>query len=204
MATSTMPLNESFSADLDSNDPNVRVSVQTYLSSMYHPDRDFLDGQLLERNVGENPHSRLQRFFVLAFAKHDAEWNLEVLPEQRVQVGSSRFRVADICVITVGEADDDLIVSRPPVLCIEVLSREDHMSEMQERVDDYLKMGVSTVWLVDPWRRKAFTIDSSGDIEPAHDQLTLAGTPVVISVQEMFHELDRLASKTAKVAPADK
>ena len=36
------------------------VPVSDYLETSYRPDCDYLDGQLLERNVGEWEHSRLQ------------------------------------------------------------------------------------------------------------------------------------------------
>jgi len=34
-------------------------------------------------------------------------------------------------------------------VCIEILSKDDRMSEMQDRIDDYLAMGVAYVWLFD-------------------------------------------------------
>jgi len=36
------------------------VSVEEYLNTSYRPDCDYLEGELLERNVGEWDHSRLQ------------------------------------------------------------------------------------------------------------------------------------------------
>ncbi|MBY0513480.1 MAG: Uma2 family endonuclease [Gemmataceae bacterium] len=42
----------------------------------------------------------------------------------------------------------------PPVLAVEVLSPNDKMSEMNEKIEDYLRAGVRLVWLVDYERRK--------------------------------------------------
>lgn len=36
------------------------VSVSEYLETSYRPDCEYLEGDLLERNVGEWDHSRLQ------------------------------------------------------------------------------------------------------------------------------------------------
>ena len=36
------------------------VSVEEYLSTDYSPDREYLDGAVVERNLGERSHSRLQ------------------------------------------------------------------------------------------------------------------------------------------------
>ena len=36
------------------------VSVEEYLSTSYSPDREYIDGLLLEGNWGETDHSRFQ------------------------------------------------------------------------------------------------------------------------------------------------
>ncbi len=52
------------------------VSVQDYLATSYRPDRDFLDGELQERNLGELEHSRLQSAILAWFWTHRKEWNV--------------------------------------------------------------------------------------------------------------------------------
>jgi len=36
------------------------VSLDEYLATTYRPDRDYVDSEVVERNVGEWDHSRLQ------------------------------------------------------------------------------------------------------------------------------------------------
>ena len=84
------------------------------------------------------------------------------------------------------------IVRTPPLLCIEILSRDDRMSEMQERVEDYLAMGVENVWVVDPRRRRAYALDREGGLKPAPEALTIGGTAIEISIAEVFAELDEM------------
>ena len=36
------------------------IPVEVYLTSVYRPDCDYVDGEVLERNLGENDHGRLQ------------------------------------------------------------------------------------------------------------------------------------------------
>ena len=76
------------------------VSVSEYLRSSYRPDCDFVDGKLEERNVGEHDHAALQAGLILWFGQHQEEWNIEVLPEQRIQISPTRFRVPDICLVS--------------------------------------------------------------------------------------------------------
>jgi hypothetical protein len=44
------------------------ISVEEYLSATYRPDCDYVDGLVLERNLGEKPHARLELFFGRFFA----------------------------------------------------------------------------------------------------------------------------------------
>jgi Uma2 family endonuclease len=83
------------------------------------------------------------------------QWRIQVYPEQRVQVMPDRYRVPDICVI-VGRTDEQ-ILTKPPFICIEILSPEDRMSRVEERIDNYLAMGVAYVWVIDPQTRKAYS-----------------------------------------------
>lgn len=36
------------------------ISIAEYLRTSYRPDREYIDGVVLERNVGEYDHARLQ------------------------------------------------------------------------------------------------------------------------------------------------
>ena len=75
------------------------VSVSEYLSTSYRPDCDYVDGVVLERNWGEYDHSRLQGEILGCFYARRSPWGLCVLPEQRVQISPTRFRVPDVCVV---------------------------------------------------------------------------------------------------------
>jgi Uma2 family endonuclease len=82
------------------------------------------------------------------------------------------------------------IIVTTPLVCIEVLSPEDRMSRTQEKVDDYILMGVQTVWVIDPRRRRVFIADRSVTLQPETEMLTIVGTDVKVPVGEIFAELD--------------
>jgi Uma2 family endonuclease len=131
------------------------ISVEDYLASAYEPDCDFVDGHIEERNVGEVTHARLQlRIGAYLLARYESQ-GIVGMTEVRVQIRPSRFRVPDVCV-TLGEPGEE-VLTKPPFICIEILSPEDRMSRVEVRINDYLAMGVPYVWVLDPETKQAFT-----------------------------------------------
>jgi Uma2 family endonuclease len=131
------------------------VPLNEYLATGYRPDCEYIDGELRERKMGETDHSRLQALLIGFLLMREKQWGIIVLPEQRVQVTATRYRVPDIVVVR-GPLPSSPILREPPFLCIEILSRDDSMYDMQERIDDYLNMGIPHVWVVNPRSRRAF------------------------------------------------
>jgi hypothetical protein len=72
------------------------VLLAEYLATSYRPDCEYLDGELLERNVGEWEHSRLHGLLFRYLSNREKQWGILVVPEQRVQVKARRLRVPDI------------------------------------------------------------------------------------------------------------
>ena len=168
-----------------------RIPLAEYLKTVYRPDCDYVDGEVQDRNLGEVPHSGLQGFFVATFFNNRKLWGVRALPEQRVQVSRSRFRIPDVYVLVLG-ASPDPIIRTPPLLCIEILSPEDTFSRTQERIADYIAMGVEHVWLIDPRRRCIWVTEKNIQREFDAEALTIPGTPIHIAVAEIFAELDDL------------
>jgi Uma2 family endonuclease len=149
------------------------VSVEEYLNTSYRPDCDYVDGEVRERNLGELEHCSAQREIMFYLGDHYPQLRKRLLPEQRVQVNPSRFRVADVCVLA-EDAPREKIVRTPPMLCIEILSPEDTMNKLMERVKDYFNMGVPACWIVDPIAREAW-IATRGQLIEATDGVLRAG-----------------------------
>jgi Uma2 family endonuclease len=135
------------------------ISVEEYLRTSYRPDCDYVDGEVLGRNVGEKDHSSLQKKIILYLGARESQLGICVFPEQRVQVSPTRFRIPDVCV-TLGEPAEQ-IFTKPPFICIEILSPEDRWPRIQQRIDDYLAMGVPYVWVLDPTTKTAYSATPS-------------------------------------------
>lgn len=167
---------------------DVLVSASEYLSTSYRPDREFIDGAVVERRLGERDHSALQMGLSAYLYNRRRELGIHVYPEQRVQVAPTRFRVPDISVV-VGPQPREMILTRPPFLCIEILSKDDRPREMKERVKDYLEFGVGFVWVIDPRRRRAWVHSIDGSYEIRDEVLRTAEPEIVVPLAEFFAEL---------------
>jgi len=161
------------------------ITVQEYLSTSYHPDCDYVDGVVLERNVGEEDHSFLQTELATYFNVRRKKWGIRVYVEQRVQVAPTRFRVLDLCVV-LGSRPEERIFTKPPFICVEIRSPEDRMQSLQERVADYLKFGVPYVWILDLRARKAWRCTLEGIVEV--DELRTENPEIRIPFHELFAE----------------
>ena len=84
----------------------------------------------------------------------------------------------------------DPIVKTAPLVCIEVLSPEDRIHRMQERIDDYARMGVEHIWLIDPISRVAWVATPDGSLTRVPEAFTIPGSPIRVVLSEVFAELD--------------
>jgi Uma2 family endonuclease len=149
------------------------VSVEEYLHTNYRPDCDYVDGEVQERNLGEFDHGSMQREILVYLTSRYPHLRRRLIPEQRVQVKASRFRIPDVCILA-ENAPREQVVTTPPVLCIEILSPEDRMSRYLERVNDYFEMGVPSCWIIDPGTRRGF-VATPGLLAEAIDGILRSG-----------------------------
>jgi Uma2 family endonuclease len=166
------------------------LSVSEYLNTAYRPDQELLDGQLFERNVGEYDHSNLQGALVAWMRGRQHEWNIRVLPEQRIQVAPGRLRVPDLCIVSRKQKLEP-VFTEAPLLCIEILSKQDTLQSWQERIDDYRAFGVANIWILnpDPTKPRAYICEPSGFREPEGGVLEVSGSPIRIPLSDLFSEL---------------
>lgn len=162
-----------------------QVPLETYLHTDYQPDREYVDGEIRERNLGEKEHARLQKLILLFFAALEKNENLRVYPELRVQVSPTRFRVPDLTVLR-AEAPDEQIITHPPIIVVEILSPSDSLLGMREKIEDYLAFSIPNIWIVDPSDRMGYICRSGSfrEWQPA-STLSVPGTPIALDLTRL-------------------
>jgi Uma2 family endonuclease len=159
------------------------VAIDEWLTRSCEPDREYVDGKLFDRNVGEPEHSATVGHIAATLYNRKRESGIHVFPSLRVQVSATRFQIPDITVTK--QKGRGKILREPPFLCIEILSPEDRAGQMQEKLDDYLTFGVRYVWVIDPRRKKAWSYSSEGKRDSCA-VLTTSDPQLTVSLDEVF------------------
>ncbi|MGO9258814.1 MAG: Uma2 family endonuclease [Bryobacteraceae bacterium] len=167
------------------------VPVEEYLRTYYDPDREYVDGQLVERHVGEHNHSRLQIMLGAELYRREQDRGFRAFTEQRVRVSDEpRYRIPDLCVKALPYHQTSVLIR--PDLVIEIVSPDDEPMDMLQRIADYQAAGIPYIWVADPYKRKLIEGDPSGMRRPTG--MVLA-TPLVgeVDFAPLFARLDEPA-----------
>jgi Uma2 family endonuclease len=136
------------------------VSLEEYLNTSYDPDVEYVDGVLEERNVGDLLHSLIQRNIIAALTRKYP--HIYALPEVRSQTRSTRYRLPDVCVLLTFPKTKYLLDAA--FVAIEILSEDDRMSKMMEKLEEYTTKGVRNMWVIDP-RLQTISVYSAGVLQ---------------------------------------
>src|SRR4051812_36498350 len=97
------------------------ISVEEYLNTSYHPDVEYVDGVLVERNAGDYLHSLLQSNLVFALRRKYP--HLKALAELPSKTAETRYRLPDVCVLLAPPQTRHLVDAA--FLVVEILSEDD-------------------------------------------------------------------------------
>jgi len=166
------------------------ISLDQYLHETWDPDREFVDGEVVERNMGEKDHAAWQIALARLLSNFRQSANIRVYPELRLQTTPTHFRIPDIMAIE-RNAPDEQIITHPPLLCVEILSPEDRIGRIETKVDEYFQMGVRAVWIIDPRTNTAYQCAGSSIRDwKSVDTLTVPDTPIILSLKDVLADLD--------------
>ncbi|MGI8741288.1 MAG: Uma2 family endonuclease [Bryobacteraceae bacterium] len=163
--------------------------VDEYLNGGYHPDREYVDGLLVERNVGTPAHSLLQILLGVHFFQFRKQYRYAVLTEARTLiVPRSRYRIPDVMLLPL-PVPRGKVVDKAPLVVIEVLSPEDTVREQLQRFREYLSIGVAHMLLLDPEELRAYSF-RDGVLQEVHlTSLALPAGDVPFDTDEIFRQL---------------
>lgn len=173
--------------------PTTLISVEEYLNTSYEPDRDFVDGVLLERNVGTPGHGRLQFIVARFFEQYRSSHLLYAFLEVRLLVNptTGRHRIPDVMVLQ-GPYRKGKAITDVPVIVVEIKSPDDTLDDIIDRCFDYEHLQVRHILVMDPDHKRAWAFHQGSLQLLVGDSvnLDLARTSIHFPFTQLFAELD--------------
>ena len=158
------------------------ISVDEYLSTSYDPDVEYVDGVLVERSGGDWLHSLIQSNLIFHIRRKYPK--AYIVPELRSQTRSTRYRLPDVCVLL--EAPKTKFLLDAAFLAIEILSEDDPMSRMMEKLEEYNEKGIRHIWLIDP-RLQTVSVYADGALREVRETVVATADPrLELSREEIF------------------
>ncbi len=167
----------------------VKVPLEEYLKTSYHPDLEYLDGELREKSVVTLTHGEVQILLGVWFYEHRKEWQIRSAVEVRTQVSANQVRLPDFVVLV--RTNRELgALTQPPLVAIEVLSPSDSYRELKGRAADLAAMGVRNVWLIDPELRTAELWRDGAWQRETSNRLQAVDSPVYLDLAWLWERMD--------------
>jgi Uma2 family endonuclease len=160
------------------------VSVEDYLNASYDPDMEYVDGVLVETNVGDLPHSVAQRNITVAFAVKYPQ--TKTYPEVRSRTRATRFRLPDVAIDL--RKREGRFLTEAPFIAVEILSEDDRMTRVIEKLKEYAEWGVLNIWVFDPRTRQMFVFTESTLREIAGDVIATEAPRFELTRDEIFQD----------------
>ena len=112
----------------------------------------YVNGQLVERHVGEHYHSLTQTLTSYELQARSRERRFRVFTEQRIRVSDEpRYRVPDLCVKALPYTVTS-VLDRPD-LAVEIVSPDDETGDTFAKIAEYVSSGIPYIWIIDPYKR---------------------------------------------------
>lgn len=157
------------------------------MRTSYSPDREYRDGVLIERNVGDINHSSVQGGLVQYCRNRGKQWKIQAFPELRIRVRAEWYPIPDVCLYEL-PAPQEKVPSRMPLLWIEILSDDDKMIDVWDKARQVVECGSPYFWVINPNTLESELRTTSGMSLVPNQTLTIPDSPIVIPLLKVMEE----------------
>jgi Uma2 family endonuclease len=159
------------------------ISVEEYLRRTEKPNAEYEDGILYPKPLATTAHAYIQTESVRLLREQGAI----ALTELTLPLSSTRFLVPDVTVVRRMERP---YPTEPAILCIEILSPEQHLGEMLAKCEKYHDWGVPYCWVIDPDKKTAWEYHSGGEPVKMDPNGALRAGELAVALPELFSGLN--------------
>ncbi len=131
----------------------VLISPEQYLATYYEREPEYVRGELKEKPLPDQLHACIQGLLITFLNSLRTAHNVRVAPEVRCRIAPDTYRLPDVALFS-RDMPFELLPTAPPLLVIEVVSRDERYMDLIEKLQDYEAWGVPRIWVVNPWSRQ--------------------------------------------------
>lgn len=161
------------------------VTVGEYLKQNHEPECELIAGKLVEKPLGTLEHMRMERRLERLLTPFEQQGLGHVAWELSVRRGNE-VRIPDVIFFAASARFEAGILLDAPLLCVEILSPSQRVSELFAKCEAYREWGVSHCWIIDPIGKKAWEYDRhSATCLLPHNGILQAGK-LAVSLIDLF------------------
>ena len=156
------------------------LPLEEYLSSPAYEHCEWMDGEAVELNVGNKPHSTIQGNCSIELGlylrrKRVGYLAIELRCRLRVR-GQTRIYLPDLAVVLSDQNPDEIrYLDGAPDLVVEVRSPDDSLSALHRKIQDYFANGAKLAWVILPEERAVLVFTPNAPTRTAVAGETLDG-----------------------------
>ncbi|MBK9168642.1 MAG: Uma2 family endonuclease [Bryobacterales bacterium] len=164
---------------------NRLVTVEEYLSDPAYEHCEYVDGEVVELNMGTDSHSRITikcGRWLDEYLDRNPGGSVHAELHCRLTIGGkTRYRLPDVCLVR-GSFEGPYI-ERAPDLCVEIRSPKDSVGDQIAKFDDYFVNGCKLGWLILPEEQTVLILAPASGPRVARIGDTLDGGEVLPGLQ---------------------
>jgi Uma2 family endonuclease len=163
-----------------------QITAEQYLHMTFEHEAEYVRGEIVERSMPDYIHGKIA--FLLAQALVPVTRSHPLYPcfEVRMRVAADVYRIPDVSVFA-GEEPKQNVPFTPPLLVIEILSKDDRYHDLMEKLEEYRVWGVPNIWVVDPLAKRLSVYTELGLQNVS--SLSLASYPFELTPNVLFSDL---------------
>ncbi len=163
-----------------------QITAEQYLRMTFEHDAEFVHGEIVERSMPDYVHATIEALLAFMFGRLRQSHALLVCCELRLKLAPEVYRIPDVTVIA-GKRPQSNVPDQPPLVTIEILSKDDRHSDLMQKLEEYRVWGVPNIWVIDPSTQR-FSIYTELGLQNV-SSLTLANYPFQLAPADLFSQL---------------
>jgi Uma2 family endonuclease len=163
-----------------------QITAEQYLDMTFEYEAEYVRGEIVKRSMPDLSHGRIQFLIAQALVPISRSHPLYPCFEVRMRVAPDVYRLPDAAVFA-GELPKEGVPSTPPLVVIEILSKDDRYYDLMEKLEEYRVWGVPNIWVVDPMAKR-FSIYADFGVQNV-STFALSDYPFELTPAALFSDL---------------